>query len=59
MDEQKKLHSILSAQIRRQDAELKNSQRNLTNVKRDCEGMKTTMEELELQNTIMNRHSAG
>ena len=37
MDEQKNLHSILSAQIRRQDAELKNSQRNLTNVKRDCE----------------------
>lgn len=55
MDEQKSLHSILQAQIKRQDAELKNSQRNLTNVKRDCEAMKTTMEELELQNTIMNR----
>eukprot|EP00435_Cladocopium_sp_Y103_P019494 s3290_g4.t1 len=55
MEEQKSLHSILQAQIKRQDAELKNSQRNLTNVKRDCEAMKTTMEELELQNTIMNR----
>jgi len=55
MDEQKSLHSILQAQIKRQDAELKNSQRNLTNVKKDCEAMKTTMEELELQNTIMNR----
>eukprot|EP00439_Symbiodinium_sp_Y106_P023801 s125_g2.t3 len=38
-----------------QDAELKNSQRYLGNVKKECEGMKTTMEELELQNTIMNR----
>lgn len=55
LDEQKSLHAILNAQIKRQDAELKNSQRNLTNVKRDCEAMKTTMEELELQNTIMNR----
>jgi len=55
LDEQKSLHTILSAQIKRQDAELKNSHRHLSNVKKDCEGMKTTMEELELQNTIMNR----
>lgn len=55
LEEQKSLHTILSAQIKRQDAELKNSQRYLGNVKKDCEGMKTTMEELELQNTIMNR----
>mmetsp|Transcript_108325 Transcript_108325/g.258499 ORF Transcript_108325/g.258499 Transcript_108325/m.258499 type:complete len:884 (+) Transcript_108325:74-2725(+) len=55
LEEQKSLHAILQAQIKRQDAELKNSQRTLANVKKDCEGMKTTMEELELQNTIMNR----
>merc|ERR1719440_544755 len=38
MEEQKSLHTILSAHI-----------------KRDTEAMKGTMEELELQNTIMNR----
>jgi len=55
LEEQKSHHAILMTQIKRQDAELKNSTRNLANVKKDCEGMKTVMEELELQNTIMNR----
>jgi len=55
MEEQKSLHSILSAQIKRQDAELKNANRTLADVRKGCEGMKSTMEELELQNTIMNR----
>merc|ERR1711959_59312 len=49
------LHTILSAQIKRQDAELKTANRTLTNIKKDTEAMKGTMEELELQNTIMNR----
>merc|ERR1719262_1751797 len=55
MEEQKSLHTILSAQIKRQDAELKNANRTLANIKRDTEAMKGTMEELELQNMIMNR----
>merc|ERR1712186_320508 len=55
LDEQKSLHSILLAQIKRQDAELKNAHRTLDSVKKDNAGMKNTMEELELQNTIMNR----
>jgi len=54
-DEQKKLHGILSTQIKRQDAELKNANRSLTAVQKDTDGMKGTMEELELQNTIVNR----
>jgi len=55
LEEQKSLHAILSAQIKRQDAELKNTNRSLADVRKSCEGMKSTMEELELQNTIMNR----
>lgn len=55
MDEQKSLHAILSAQIKKQDAELKNAGRALVGLKKDNEGMKSTMEELELQNTIVNR----
>merc|ERR1712087_717797 len=55
VEEQKKLHAILTAQIKRQDAELKNSQRNLTSIKSETESMKGMMEELELQNTIVNR----
>mmetsp|Transcript_115825 Transcript_115825/g.216826 ORF Transcript_115825/g.216826 Transcript_115825/m.216826 type:complete len:902 (-) Transcript_115825:124-2829(-) len=55
MKEQKDLHTILSAQIKRQDAELKTSKRELDSIKKETEGMKGTMEELELQNTIMNR----
>merc|ERR1711959_229102 len=53
------LHTILSAQIKRQDAELKTANRTLTNIKKDTEAMKGTMEELELQNTIMNRSVAN
>lgn len=55
LEEQKSLHAILSAQIKRQDAELKNVSRTLTNVKKESEGMKGMMEELELQNTVVNR----
>merc|ERR1712139_273556 len=58
-EEQKSLHTILSAQIKRQDAELKTANRTLANIKRDTEAMKGTMEELELQNTIMNRSVAN
>eukprot|EP00747_Dinoflagellata_sp_TGD_P162413 gnl/TRDRNA2_/TRDRNA2_179979_c0_seq1.p1 gnl/TRDRNA2_/TRDRNA2_179979_c0~~gnl/TRDRNA2_/TRDRNA2_179979_c0_seq1.p1 ORF type:complete len:930 (-),score=334.27 gnl/TRDRNA2_/TRDRNA2_179979_c0_seq1:125-2803(-) len=54
-DEQKNLHTILSAQIKRQEAELKNSNRALEAIKKESAEMKGTMEELELQNTIMNR----
>merc|ERR1712060_51330 len=54
-EEQKSLHAILTAQIKRQDAELKNSQRNLSSIKVETENMKGMMEELELQNTIVNR----
>merc|ERR1712039_241311 len=54
-EEQKSLHAILTAQIKRQDAELKNSQRNLNGIKVETENMKGMMEELELQNTIVNR----
>merc|ERR1719482_1344271 len=59
MGEQKSLHAILTAQIKRQDAELKNNSRGLANVKKDTEGMKGVMEELELQNTIVNRTVAN
>jgi len=59
LEEQKSLHAILSAQIKRQDADLKNSNRTLANVRKDCEAMKGTMEELELQNTIVNRSVAN
>merc|ERR1719215_977811 len=51
LEEQKSLHTILSAQIKRQDTELKNANRVLANMKKDTEAMKGTMEELELQNT--------
>jgi len=59
LEEQKSLHTILSAQIKRQDAELKNANRTLAGIKKDTEAMKGTMEELELQNTIMNRSVAN
>lgn len=59
LEEQKSLHTILSAQIKRQDAELKNANRILVGIKKDTEAMKGTMEELELQNTIMNRSVAN
>mmetsp|Transcript_36979 Transcript_36979/g.102767 ORF Transcript_36979/g.102767 Transcript_36979/m.102767 type:complete len:901 (-) Transcript_36979:206-2908(-) len=55
LEEQKSLHNILSVQIKRQDAELKNANRSLAAVKKDTESMKGSMEELELQNTIVNR----
>lgn len=55
LEEQKGLHSILAAQVKRQDAELKNANRSLAGIKKEGEGMKGIMEELELQNTIVNR----
>merc|ERR1719387_514268 len=57
-EEQKSLHTILSAQIKRQDAELKTAQRSLGGVQKECDGMKRVMEELELENTISNRKVA-
>merc|ERR1719215_1980788 len=45
LEEQKSLHTILAAQIKRQDAELKNAGRFLANMKKDNEGMKGVMEE--------------
>merc|ERR1719324_1685550 len=40
LEEQKGLHTILSAQIKRQDAELKRANRTLDNIKKDTEAMK-------------------
>mmetsp|Transcript_41567 Transcript_41567/g.109721 ORF Transcript_41567/g.109721 Transcript_41567/m.109721 type:complete len:891 (+) Transcript_41567:143-2815(+) len=57
--EQKSLHGILSAQCRRQDADVKNSNRTLVVVKKDAEAMQEVMQELELENTIMNRDVSG
>jgi chromosome segregation ATPase len=59
LDEQKALHQILSTQCRRQDADLKNSERKLEAVKKDAQGMGAVMHELELENTIMNRDVSG
>merc|ERR1719324_1809434 len=39
-EEQRNLHTILSAQIKRQDAELKRANRTLDNIKKDTEAMK-------------------
>merc|ERR1712139_642803 len=58
-EEQKSLHTILSAQIKRQDAELKTANRTLVDIRKETEAMKGTMEELELENTIMNRSVAN
>jgi len=55
LEDQKSLHTVLSGQIKRQDAELKNSHRSLAGLKKDEEGMKNTMDELELQTSIANR----
>merc|ERR1712070_907200 len=43
------------AQIKRQDAELKHAKRGFQEIQRDTASMKSLMEELELQNTIVNR----
>mmetsp|Transcript_64854 Transcript_64854/g.154846 ORF Transcript_64854/g.154846 Transcript_64854/m.154846 type:complete len:895 (+) Transcript_64854:123-2807(+) len=59
MKEQKGLHTVLSAQNKRQDAELKNANRALQGVQKDSENMRSAMEELELQNTVMNRSVAN
>jgi coiled-coil domain-containing protein 39 len=59
LEEQKSLHSILTNQNKRQDADLKNANRSLADVKRDCEAIKGTVEELELQNMIINRSVAS
>jgi chromosome segregation ATPase len=53
--EQKKLHTILSSQNKRQDAELKNASRALAGVQKQAEGMKYVMEELELENSTIKR----
>jgi len=55
LEDQKNLHGILAAQCKRQDAELKNANRSLAAIKKENDGMKNIMEELELQNTIINR----
>lgn len=54
-EDQKNLHAILSAQIKRQDAALKNANRALGTIRKENDGMKETMEELELSNTILAR----
>ncbi|CAK0859056.1 unnamed protein product [Prorocentrum cordatum] len=54
-EDQKNLHAILSAQIKRQDAALKNANRSLATIKKENDDMKETMEELELSNTILAR----
>lgn len=53
--EQKKLHTILSNQNKRQDAELKNSARAVAGVEKQAANMKYAMEELELENTTIKR----
>eukprot|EP00927_Polykrikos_kofoidii_P069290 TRINITY_DN64693_c0_g1_i1.p1 TRINITY_DN64693_c0_g1~~TRINITY_DN64693_c0_g1_i1.p1 ORF type:complete len:902 (+),score=221.70 TRINITY_DN64693_c0_g1_i1:127-2832(+) len=55
MEDQKSLHAILKEQIKRQDAELKNATRVLANIQKEDLAMKGTMQELELQNTTVNR----
>eukprot|EP00932_Pfiesteria_piscicida_P016804 SRR837773.3712.p1 GENE.SRR837773.3712~~SRR837773.3712.p1 ORF type:complete len:704 (-),score=395.80 SRR837773.3712:40-1968(-) len=59
LEEHKNLHKMLSEQIKRQDAEVKNSTRHLASIRKENEGMKGIMDELELQNTITNRAVAG
>merc|ERR1719247_1782313 len=59
LEEQKSLHAILSAQIKRQDAELKTAQRALKQIQAESDQTKGIMEELELQNEVMNRTVAG
>lgn len=55
LDDQKKTHVILAQQVKRQDAELKAADRRLALIKKENENMKGVMEELELQNTVVNR----
>merc|ERR1740121_1532730 len=57
-EDQKNLHAILSAQIKRQDAALKNANRSLATVKKENETMESVMQELELENTMINRKVA-
>lgn len=58
IEEHKSLHSILSAQNKRQDADLKNAMRVMQTLKAENQAMKNTMDELELANTIVNRSVA-
>jgi len=53
--DQEKLHGILTAQIKRQDADLKQANRGMMEVKKNSDNMKSIMEELELENTMINR----
>merc|ERR1712136_220926 len=55
LEEQQTLHSVLLAQNKRQDTEVKNAQRILAGIHKENDSMKGSMEELELTNTIMNR----
>lgn len=59
LEEHKNLHKMLAEQIKRQNAEVKNSARDLSAIKKENEGMKGIMDELELQNTITNRAVTG
>jgi len=58
LEDQKSMQKILSTQIKKQDAELKNATRNLDAVRKETDGMKSVMDELELQNTVVNRSVA-
>jgi chromosome segregation ATPase len=54
-EEQKGLHTILTQQVKRQDAELKNANRALAAIKKESDSFKGVMEELELSNTNLGR----
>lgn len=55
LEEQKSLNHILVAQNKRQDTELKNGQRALAQLKGENEAMKSSTEELELTNIVVQR----
>lgn len=55
MQNQSIVHGTLVAQIKRQDADLKTQRRVFSDIEKASKQMKGVMEELELENTIMNR----
>merc|ERR1719324_2195290 len=59
LEEQKSLHAILSAQIKRQNAELKTAERALKQIQAESDQTRSIMDELELQNEVMNRTVSG
>lgn len=53
LEEQKSLQNILGNQIKRQDAELKNTTRSLADVRKENEAMGEILSELDLQNSVL------